>query len=307
MLLVGDRGKIENLSVCPEYTVTQYAASPSPLTLTCFQGYCADRNDLGLAGSRALAQALSRRFRAPVHTLGTARAPLLGHWAQELEAITPELLLLAQTLEQQMTGGLRPLTTMSRCAGALATLPVVARHRPEACVVWFDAHGDLNAPDTSESGYLGGMIITAAAGLWESGLGTGLTLEQVVLAGAHQLDPCEQALIDAGRVYHLPPDELSPGALSEAIHGRPVYIHLDCDVLSAGIVPSDYQVEGGLSLERLEALFEVLAQENVIGMEIAELESHWAGESAPADLTMFIEALTPVIETLQPANASCAL
>ncbi|WP_444847916.1 arginase family protein [Duganella caerulea] len=53
------------------------------------------------------------------------------------------------------------MTASSRCAASLATLPVVARHRPDACVVWFDAHADLNTPSTTDSGYLGGMVAGA--------------------------------------------------------------------------------------------------------------------------------------------------
>lgn len=44
---------------------------------------------------------------------------------------------------------------MTRCAVGLATLPrVLARHN-DAMVVWLDAHGDLNVPDDTQTGYLG--------------------------------------------------------------------------------------------------------------------------------------------------------
>ncbi|WP_275477567.1 arginase family protein [Aureimonas ureilytica] len=42
----------------------------------------------------------------------------------------------------------------SRCAVSIATLPVVAKHHPDACVVWFDTHADLNTPESTTSGYL---------------------------------------------------------------------------------------------------------------------------------------------------------
>ena len=87
---------------------------------------------------------------------------------------------------------------MGRCAAGLATIPVVVRHHPNACVVWFDAHGDSNLPSSNAVPYLGGMVITGAAGHWDSGLGSGLNLSNVVLVGARDLDPHERQLIDSG-------------------------------------------------------------------------------------------------------------
>ena len=54
---------------------------------------------------------------------------------------------------------------------ALTTLPTALRHRPEAKVLWLDAHGDFNTPDTTPSGYLGGMALAGACGQWDAGLG----------------------------------------------------------------------------------------------------------------------------------------
>ncbi|WP_299257740.1 arginase family protein [uncultured Kushneria sp.] len=274
--------------------------------LICFQGNCAGRNALGMTGALALARHLARHLDIPLQTLGAPGQALPGGWQQVLEAITPDFVSMGRYLEKIMSAGKRPVLTMSRCAGGLATLPVVARYHPQACIVWFDAHGDLNTPKTSGSGYLGGMVIAGAAGLWDSGLGSGLALDQVILAGAHQLDPTEQRLIDDGLVCHLPPSGLNAETLRHAINGRPVYVHLDCDVLNAGVVPSDYQVDGGLAPEALAALMTVLIEENVIGMEIAELESHWPGQSEPADLTVLVEILAPLARKLLSDEVTCA-
>ena len=79
----------------------------------------------------------------------------------------------------QFARGERCITAMGRCAAGLATIPVVVRHHPNACVVWFDAHGDSNLPSSSAVPYLGGMVITGAAGHWDSGLGSGLSLSNL--------------------------------------------------------------------------------------------------------------------------------
>ncbi|SPJ32260.1 arginase family protein [Kushneria phyllosphaerae] len=286
--------------------MVQQPTITAPAPLICFQGNCAGRNALGMTGALALAQHLARHLDIPLQTLGAPGQALQGSWQEVLETIRPDFVSMGRYLEKILSAGKRPVLTMSRCAGGLATLPVVARYHPQACIVWLDAHGDLNTPETTGSGYLGGMVIAGAAGLWDSGLGSDLTLDQVILAGAHQLDPGEQALIDEGRVCHLPPSELSVETLQRAINGRPVYIHLDCDVLRAGVVPSDYQIDDGLAPDALSELMAALSRENVIGMEVAELESHWPEQSEPADLTVLVDALSPVVKRLLTEDAPCA-
>ncbi|REC95149.1 arginase family protein [Kushneria indalinina] len=285
--------------------MVQPSPSTAPPPLICFQGNCGGRNPHGMTGALALAQRLAAVLGIPLQTLGAPGQALSGSWQQMLEAVTPDFVSLGRYLEKTLSAGKRPVLTMSRCAGALATLPVIARQHPEACIVWFDAHGDLNTPETSESGYLGGMVIAGAAGLWDSGLGSDLSLAQVILAGAHQLDPAEQALIDDKRLLHLPPAQLDVEALQRAINGRPVYIHLDCDVLQPGVVPSDHQIDGGLATECLAELMAALAEEDVVGMEVAELEARWPNATEPADLTVLVEILMPLARRLLSDETPC--
>ena len=142
----------------------------------------------------------------------------------------------------------------------LATLPNVALHRPDAIVVWFDAHADLNTPTTSTTGYLGGLVLSAAIGWWNSGLGSGLAPERIVLGGSRDLDAPEQRLIDEGTVRLAAGQDLL-GALDRFVGDSPVYFHLDCDVLEPGTVPTDYQVPGGLGLDDLAAVARRLCQQ----------------------------------------------
>ena len=69
-------------------------------------------------------------------------------------------------------------------------------HRPDAMVLWLDAHGDYNTPGTSGSGYLGGMCLAAATGEWDAGLGDAVPAERVVLAGIRDLDAGERLLLE---------------------------------------------------------------------------------------------------------------
>lgn len=268
------------------------------LAMTTFLARVGDRNPRGMEGAGVLGKAIATRLQIQATQLGEPLPPLGTRWESELEAARPALQSLSQAYDAMLARGAKPLTVMGRCASGLATLPQVVRHRPDACVVWFDAHGDSNTPATSATGYLGGLVIAGAAGLWDSGLGHGLQWANVVLVGARDLDPPEQKLIDAGVLRLVPAGPNLAARLDEAVQGRPVYVHLDCDVLEPGLVPTEYSVADGLSFADLRAACGVLARSEVIGLEIAEFEARWASSGETASPTALIDALQPLLDAV---------
>lgn len=267
--------------------------------LTIFAGRCGDRNPRAMAGASILGERIAERLGIAPALIGAPEPPLATGWREELDAARPALHQLAQHLDSVIGKGLRPVTTAGRCAASLATLPVIARDFPDAAVVWFDAHADSNIPESSDTGYLGGLVLTGAAGLWPTGLGDALRLGNVILVGARDLDPFEQDLVERGTLKLIPPGKNLQDTLREAIGKRAVYIHLDCDVLMPGLVPSDYQVEGGLSLPELRNAFEILAGNDVVGLEIAEYEDQWAATGKPGHPDGLMDAIEPVLQRLQ--------
>ena len=149
----------------------------------------------------------------------------------------PALRQVQDRFDAVFASGAVSVAATSRCAVALATLPAVAKHCPTVCVVWFDAHADLNTPDATLSGYLGGLALAGPAGLWASGLGAGLTPGHIVLVGQRDLDPFEQDLIHRHAIPLVKPQDDLTSGLRKAIAGRPVYVHFDCDVLAPGYAP----------------------------------------------------------------------
>jgi arginase len=270
----------------------------SRLALTIFQGRAGDHNPRAMAGTALLGQALAQRTGASPLLLGHPDTPLNARWDRELDAARPALLELAATYDRLLTAQCTPLTVMGRCACALATLPAVAHHRSDACIVWFDAHADSNTPSNTMTGYLGGLVLTGAAGLWDTGLGSGLEFSNVILVGARDIDPPEQELIDAGTLRLVTPGSDLAASLHTAIGERAVYIHIDCDVLEPGIVPTDYRVEGGLSLEDLHAACETLARNEIVGLEVAEFEATWQETGMAASTAEICDALQPLIDAM---------
>ncbi|SFM10647.1 arginase [Rugamonas rubra] len=272
------------------------------IALTVFQARAGDHNDLAMPGAAAVGAMLAARLGLPASVIGRPEPALNSGWRSELDAALPALRALAEHHAAILRRGAVPLTAATRCAVSLAMLPVVASQRPDACVVWFDAHADFHTPHTSASGYLGGMVLAGACGLWDSGLGAGLAVGNVVLVGGRDIDPAEQALIDAGTLRLVTAGAGLADELRRAIAGRPVYLHLDCDVLEPGIVPTDYRCTGGLSLAELGAACAVVAEHELVGVEIAEFEHAWQAGGAPVSPAALLDALRPLLERL-PAGA----
>jgi len=265
------------------------------LSLIIYQGRAGDRNPRGAAGAHLLGTALARRFGLPTTFVSTPHTPLQTPlWDEQLSAARADLHAFADALATQMARGERCVSAMSRCAAGLATIPVVVRYHPNACVVWFDAHGDSNLPSSHVEPYLGGMVITGAAGHWDSGLGSGLAMQNIVLVGARDLDPHEKQLIASGVLKVLAPGPNLPERLGAVVGDREVYVHLDCDVLEPGLVPIEYEVPGGLSFADLRACAAELARRRIVGIEIAEFESHWL-DGRPADTNGLIDAIEPML------------
>lgn len=269
------------------------------IDLMVFQGRAGDHNDLALPAAAALAAAYAVELGLIAEVIGVPEPALSAGWQVELPRAMPALRAMAARMDRGMARGARPLVAMTRCAVALATLPVIARHRPDAVVVWFDSHADLNTPDTTPTGYLGGLALAGPAGLWDSGLGQGLELAQIILVGVRDLDPAEQALISSGAVRAVLIGAGMAAELQAAIAGRPVYLHLDCDVLEPGIVPTDYAHAGGLDLAHLHRLCEVMAQSEVVGVEIAELQIAFQPGGPAVSPAPLRRALAPLLANMQ--------
>ncbi|MCP1438174.1 arginase family enzyme [Erwinia persicina] len=263
---------------------------------TIFQGRAGDHNDLAIPAAKSLGNALASCLGQRPTVIGTPKPALSAGWREELDAAMPDLHAVQQHFAAVFASGAVSVAATSRCAVSLATLPALAQHYPDACLVWFDAHADLNTPASSTSGFLGGLALAGPLGLWDTGLGSGIRMEQVVLVGQRDLDPFEVNLIEQHNISCLPPGEDLPDRLRKAVAGRAVYVHLDCDVLAPGTVPTDYQSEGGLTLAELTACCKVLACSSLIGIEIAELQNAWQPEGPPVSPEKLVAALMPLLQ-----------
>jgi arginase len=224
-----------------------------------------DRDARGAEGARALAAELAGRLGTEARMIGSPGAPRDSSWDEDLRDSHGCLLEAGGQLEDALDAGRYPVLTASDCSICLTTLPALARLRPDAWVLWLDAHGDFNSPDTTPSGFLGGMCLAAACGVWQSGLGDGLDPARVVMFGVRDVDPGERVLLETRGVGLVE----RPGDLADHLRGLPLYVHLDLDVLDPTVMPARFPAPGGLSDGGLRTLLaEVAEAADVIGVEI---------------------------------------
>jgi arginase family enzyme len=243
-------------------------------------GRTSDRANGRAAGARALAQALS----ADARVVGQAGEPHAARYDEDLRDARATL----ETAAVAVAVTRRPLLTATDCSICVGTVPAVGRRWPDASLLWLDAHGDFNTPDTTPSGFLGGMCLAGAVGLWETGYGAGPGPERVVLVGGRDLDDAEDALMERHGVVRTD----DPAA---ALAGREVFVHLDVDILDPSVMPGQlYPAPGGLDLTQLrELLADVAAQARIVGAEITCF-------STPELSAVLAQAVAPLLESPAP-------
>ena len=173
-------------------------------------------------------------------------------------------------------------------------------------MVWFDAHGDFNTPETSLSGMIGGMPVAIAAGLCltrlrlQSGLDPALPTKYIVLAGVLDTDPLEQELIDRSNIEMISTQDIK--TLSENIHYQMkrlsqmtdiIYVHVDLiDIVDQKDNPAiEFTFpEGPVSSEVAAALELIYTYEKAAVLGIA---SYPIGQDPK---NMFLKAAFNIIE-----------
>ena len=175
-----------------------------------------------------------------------------------LDLAYPETGIVAKdTLEEQsaaLAGMLpeRPLVLGGCCCAHVGAVRGLAARAGRRGVVWLDAHGDLNTPETSPSGNLWGMPLRM---LVDDGV---VAADDVALVGARSLDPGELEFLAESGI---------DDSLERALGGvDAVYVALDLDVLDPSEVAVLVPEPDGASVPELEELLrEVAARAHLAG------------------------------------------
>ncbi|WP_158890071.1 arginase family protein [Amycolatopsis anabasis] len=148
---------------------------------------------------------------------------------------------LHREVAELVRGGGPPFLLAGNCNTTVGLVAGITGRTDDLGVVWFDAHGDFNTPESSPSGFFDGMALAMlTGGCWRP-----LTAAvpgfrpvpeaNVVLAGARDLDEGERALIEASELHVVPPGEVHADGLTAALRRLPptvtrIHLHVDLDV-----------------------------------------------------------------------------
>jgi arginase len=255
----------------------------------------ADRTPGAVKGAQTLAPLIGKRLGVEPRTIGTPSDPRETRYDEDLRDSRGCLLEAGGQVEDALTGGRVPVIAAADCSIAVTTLPAALRHRPDARVLWLDAHGDYNTPDSSGSGYLGGMCLAGACGEWDAGLGQTIAAERLVLAGVRDLDGGERELLERSDATVIGASVVETlVAVKNALDGAPVFIHLDLDVLDPEEFPAAVPAPGGLSSDKLYDLMEAVADDSeLVGLEVTAFE-------APDDADELADAAETAMRVLDP-------
>ena len=266
-------------------------------SLIVYRGRAGDRNTRGTAGAQMLGALLARRYGLDTTFVSTPQAPLpttawdeqLARRARRSACVRGRAARIAERRD------IAPSSPWAAARRGSPPSPWSRERHPDACVVWFDAHGDSNLPSSNAVPYLGGMVLTGAAGHWDSGLGAGLNLSNVVLVGARDLDPHEKELIAAGQLKVV---EVGPKPCRAAgRRGRQRATSMCTSTAtcsSPASCPSNTRCRAASRSKICAPAPSGSRERKIIGVEIAEFESEWL-DGRPASPDRLVDAIAPLL------------
>jgi arginase len=164
-----------------------------------------------------------------------------------------------------------PLVLSGNCNSSVGTLAGLGSEG--LGMIWFDAHGDFNTPETKESSFFDGMGMAVATGrCWRKLAMTipdfkPLSEPNVIHVGGRDFDPEEGELLLQSGIGVVTAERIKKEGMAEAFGAaldrlrgrvRRLYLHVDLDVLDPLDTPANeyaLKVEGGLMPEQvLEAI-----------------------------------------------------
>jgi arginase family enzyme len=172
--------------------------------------------------------------------------------------VIEEATLQAQSLALASELPVRPLVLGGCCCSHVGAVEALAARHDRLGIVWLDAHGDLNTPETSPSGNAWGMPLRM---LIDAGA---VRAEDVALVGARNLDPPEVEFIERSGIHDA----------ADAVLDRVdcVYVALDCDVFEPSELGVFMPEPGGPTLQQVERqLGSIRASGSVVGAGLTGL------------------------------------
>lgn len=223
------------------------------------------------AGPTALAAA--GRLRAAGHEVVDQVVEPASPWTAELRTAFELQRLVAAAAGEALAAGQVPVLLAGNCNTTLGVLAALTATSRRIGLVWLDAHGDFNTPETDTSGFLDGQGLAMAVGRCWTSLAAGvpgfrpLDERDVLLVGARDLTGAQREVLRASGLTWLPPDRArDAGAVGEAVAALAarvdaVHVHVDLDVHDPSLAPANgYAAADGLDARQVRAVLAATAE-----------------------------------------------
>lgn len=229
--------------------------------------------------------------------LGNLYVPLVGesdkfargNSMKYLDAIVEVNNNLAELVYDTLRGGAFPLVVGGDHSLGLGSASGVGKCYDDFGIIWLDAHGDLNTGETSPSGNIHGMPLSALMGMGNEALvniyalGNKVNPQNVFLVGTRSLDEGELDLIEKEHIsvytmdtirlkgIHFVAEDIKSKLRERKI--RNVHFSIDVDSIDPHFAPgTGTRVPEGLMPDEFDSFVDQILSTNLIkSMDIVEL------------------------------------
>jgi arginase len=214
---------------------------------------------------------------------------------------------VARLVAQALGEGMQPLVLGGDHSVTLGTLGGLAAHhgRPGG-VLWVDAHGDVNRPETSPSGNVHGMVLAAVMGAAGPAFESehlplpAVDPRRVALVGTRELDPGERELLHEFDVLVFTMTDVDRLGVEHAVRSSLeriagdgfVHVSFDLDAVDPEVAPGvGTPVRGGLSYREAHLACELVAESGLAGsFDLVEVNPILDRENATGELAVELAA-----------------
>lgn len=174
---------------------------------------------------------------------------------------------------------------------SIATIADTMNAHPNAKVIYFDAHADINTYKSSNSKHYHGMPLSFVTGIDRDKrfyfIKNKLKLDNLLYVGGRCWDIFERDLIYKHNIKHIDPNELN-GDFENAMNkiltfagNSPIHLSFDVDCMDKSLVPSTgTAVKGGIKMDiGKKVLDELRKHTDIVNVDITELNMDLGSDS----------------------------
>ncbi|KJA27147.1 hypothetical protein HYPSUDRAFT_35715 [Hypholoma sublateritium FD-334 SS-4] len=195
---------------------------------------------------------------------------------------------VANVVGKHIANGELPVTLGGDHSLAMGTISGTLSKYPEACVIWIDAHTDINTVESTESGNIHGMPVSFLMGLgskveefsWVKSI---LKPENLVYIGLRDVDSGEKKILRDNNIKAFSMHEVDKYGIGKVVEmaldhvnpdrNKPIHLSFDVDALDPSVAPSTgTPVRGGLTFREGHYICEAIYETGLlVAMDLMEV------------------------------------